>query len=68
VHGLKEAMKALARERPYLLKTEDASDKDKDDKKPKKKTGDKPGDKGDEASEAEKKAALHKKYPGLKRR
>lgn len=68
VHGLAEALEALAAKKPFLLKASD-------EKKPApKKSGDRPGNGGNggdgrskSAKDAQKKAELQSKYPGLRR-
>lgn len=67
VHGLKDAIAKTAKDHPYLLKSEEVVDPSKD-KKPPKKSGLKPKDDDKkQLSDAEKKAALEEKYPGLRR-
>lgn len=69
VHGLKEALKALATSDPYLIKKEEPSDKDKDEKdKPPRTDPKNPSKKETKGkSDEERRKALHDKYPALRR-
>ena len=74
VKGLSEALEALAKSDPYLIKTEEkTSDKDKDDskkgdKEPPKSGDQKNGSTKDKGSSSDKeRARLVEKYPGLRR-
>lgn len=70
VHGLKEALEALAKSDPYLIKQDDEKNKVKEDKgKPPGTGGSRSGSKQGETKEARdaRQSALAAKYPALRR-